>query len=593
MRIKTRHILSLFVFLVFFAALSGPVSGVANVSRSPGLESLSPRIAVDSVGNLHVVWAEYVAASESGDAYYSKYDIVTKAWSPPLNLSNNGRVYTKERRPVGIALDGNDNVYVIYVEKNRISMRIFSGGNWGAPMVLHSWNSGSCDTARIAVDDSGNIFTTWWTMDSYTVHSRARVGGNWESVRVISAGQSKFPDIAVGNNVAFACWTARDSRGIYQIFYTKRNKSFDATWDAPKHMYQGSVKQQVPAIEIDSNDIGHIVFTPVLAVGGTRVVRYCRWTGSSWTAPQSISSTGLLHYPALDERENNLYCCWQVGAYGDGIGVYGNNRLGGYWGVEKAIPDSMGVTYSDVAVSPSLDKIYYVWDGGGEVWCNMGTAGEGPGTNVPPTAEFGFSPGMGIFPVEITFDASDSRDSDGSITQYSWNFGDGGRASGRVVRHTYTRWGTFSVVLTVLDDRGASANRARNIEILRLFQPLNISWQTHKDESLFQTRHVSQVTWTRNPANDALGVQVVLHRVWRKKAGESDVAFRLIGELNGDSFAYMDKDAGVKDSYAYTVTVRDSQGHESPIVGGAGNPALVNPIRSTPSLSKRGKQPVR
>ncbi|MFH1575090.1 MAG: hypothetical protein ABIG68_14000, partial [Acidobacteriota bacterium] len=255
---KSRPILSLVILLASLAALSGPVSGVANVSRSPGLESLAPRVAIDSLGNVHVVWAEYVVGRETGNAYYSKYDIFTKTWSTPLNLSNNGLVFTEEKRPVGIAIDGSDNIYVIYVEKTRISMRINSGGTWGSPTILANWNTGSCDTARIAVDFNGDIFTTWWTMDSFKVHSRARIGGVWEDVKPISITQSKFPDIAVGENVAFACWTGKDAvSGLYQIFYTKRNKSLDSSWDAPRVMYRGSVKQQVPAIEIDSNDIAH------------------------------------------------------------------------------------------------------------------------------------------------------------------------------------------------------------------------------------------------------------------------------------------------------------------------------------------------
>ena len=589
MSIRSKRAFSLLIILVSFAGLSAPADGAVNVSRSPALESLSPRVAIDSRGNLHVVWAEYVSASESGNAYYSKYDVAAQTWSIPLNLSNSGGVFSEQKRPVGIAVDGSDRIYVIYVEKTRISLRIYSGGAWTPPTIIADWDTGSCDAARIAVDIAGNIFATWWNMDSFTVYSTARVGGVWEDVRIISVGQSKFPDIDVGGNSVFACWTAEDPvSGLDQTFYTKRGAVLDAAWDAPKVMYRGSVEQQAPAIEVGSDAVGHIVFTPLLAIDGIRVVQYCRWTGSSWTAPQSISTAELLHYPALDESLNNLYCCWQVGPYGDGIGVYGNNRLGGSWTGEEIIPDSTGATFSDVAVSPSLDQVYYVWDDGGEIWCNT----EGGG-NIPPTAEFGFYPGTGIFPVEITFDASDSRDPDGRIVQYSWNFGDGGLASGRVVRHTFESWGTFSVRLTVLDDRGASGTRARAIEILRLFQPLDINWQNHKDESLFQTRYVSQVTWSRNPANDALGVQIVLQRIWRKKAGEVNIAYQLIGEVDGDSFAYLDKNAGIEGTYVYTVTVRDSQGHESPIIGTTENSALIDSVRSSRALSGRDKKPIR
>ncbi len=596
MKITSKSVIYLVIFLASIAGLSGPAAGAANVSRSTSLRSVAPRIAVDSLGNLHVVWAEYATSAESGNAYYAKYDILAKTWSTPLNLSNNGRVFTDEYRPVGIAIDGTDNIYVIYVEKTRISLRINSGGTWGAPFIIADWSSGNCDSARIAVDSAGNIFTCWWTMDSYKVHSRARIGGVWEDVQAVSLTQSKFPDIAVGEGVAFLCWTGKDPGSnppnMYMIFYTKRTKDYGAAWDTPRVMRRGSDKQQVPAIEIDYNDIAHIVFTPVLALGGNRVVRYCRWTGGGWTSPENISTPGLLHYPALDEREGNLYSCWQIGAYGAGVAIYGNSRIGATWTGEKLVPESSGSTYSDVAVSPGLDKVYYVWDAGGEIWCNMGSS-TGVGDNAPPTAEFGFYPGTGIYPVDITFDGSDSRDQDGSIVQYSWNFGDGGHASGRVVTHTFTGWGTFSVRLTVLDDRGASGSRTRTVEILRLFQPLNISWQTHRDESLFQTRHVCQVTWNRNPANDNLGVQVVLHRIWRKKAGEPDVAYQLIGEVSGDSYAFLDAAAGLQDAYTYTVTVRDSQGHESPIVGEGGNRVLSEPVRSFPGLSRRGKLPVR
>jgi len=209
--------------------------------------------------------------------------------------------------------------------------------------------------------------------------------------------------------------------------------------------------------------------------------------------------------------------------------------------------------------------------------------------NQPPVADFEFTPITGIYPCEIAFDGGPSRDPDGTIVQYIWNFGDGGRGSGRVARHTYTRWGTFSVSLTVRDDSGASAHKVRNIEILRLFQPLNIRWETHQDESLFQTRYVNEVSWERNPANDSLGVQIVLHRIWRKKTGESDLAFKLIGELTGDIYSYTDKDAGSDNTYVYTVTVRDSQGRESPIVGGGGNSILIQPSNDFRPFLKRNK----
>lgn len=61
---------------------------------------------------------------------------------------------------------------------------------------------------------------------------------------------------------------------------------------------------------------------------------------------------------------------------------------------------------------------------------------------------------------EVLFDASGSTDADGDISTYRWDFGDGGRAEGRQVKHVYAKPGRYQVVLTVQDDSGADNNTA-------------------------------------------------------------------------------------------------------------------------------------
>jgi len=54
----------------------------------------------------------------------------------------------------------------------------------------------------------------------------------------------------------------------------------------------------------------------------------------------------------------------------------------------------------------------------------------------------------------VTFDGSTSYDTDGTITAYNWDFGDGSSASGSSATHVYTSQGTHTVTLTITDNSG-------------------------------------------------------------------------------------------------------------------------------------------
>lgn len=59
---------------------------------------------------------------------------------------------------------------------------------------------------------------------------------------------------------------------------------------------------------------------------------------------------------------------------------------------------------------------------------------------------------------ENVFDASGSYDPDGDILSYYWDFGDGNKAEGIKVKHTYNQLGTYNVTLTVKDNSGTKCD---------------------------------------------------------------------------------------------------------------------------------------
>ncbi len=87
------------------------------------------------------------------------------------------------------------------------------------------------------------------------------------------------------------------------------------------------------------------------------------------------------------------------------------------------------------------------------------------GGNQPPVANASLSTDHATVGQSITFDASGSFDSDGQITQYDWNFGDGTSSNQKIATHAYSQAGTFQVILTVTDNDGATGQASGPVTI--------------------------------------------------------------------------------------------------------------------------------
>ncbi|MDP9066870.1 MAG: S8 family serine peptidase [Actinomycetota bacterium] len=92
------------------------------------------------------------------------------------------------------------------------------------------------------------------------------------------------------------------------------------------------------------------------------------------------------------------------------------------------------------------------------------TTGGGPApapSNEPPVASFTYS----CSGLTCSFDAGGSADSDGTISTYAWDLGDGTTAGGSTTNKTYSEPGTYRVTLTVTDDSGASTSTSQDVSV--------------------------------------------------------------------------------------------------------------------------------
>lgn len=86
--------------------------------------------------------------------------------------------------------------------------------------------------------------------------------------------------------------------------------------------------------------------------------------------------------------------------------------------------------------------------------------------NFAPTATFDFNI-TGANLLTVNFDASQSADTDGAITSFSWDFGDNSAAgSGAIVSHTYASPDSFVVRLSITDDFGQVVTTTRTVTVV-------------------------------------------------------------------------------------------------------------------------------
>lgn len=81
--------------------------------------------------------------------------------------------------------------------------------------------------------------------------------------------------------------------------------------------------------------------------------------------------------------------------------------------------------------------------------------------NQPPTSDFSVVKSL----LSVTFDGSAAADSDGTITGYAWDYGDGTNDTGKTPAHTYEAAGTYSVTLVVTDDDGATGTVTKDVTV--------------------------------------------------------------------------------------------------------------------------------
>jgi PKD repeat protein len=163
---------------------------------------------------------------------------------------------------------------------------------------------------------------------------------------------------------------------------------------------------------------------------------------ASFTAPTCAPTVACTFTSTSQDADGTITTqIWDFGDGNTGSGATASNTFAaaGTFNVKLTVTDNSGLT--------------------GTVTNQVTVAA---GTNVPPTAEFDLPTCTAGTPCGFH---SGATDTDGQIASTHWDFGDQGVAETPDATHTYAAAGTYSVVLTVTDDDGATGTSTQQLTV--------------------------------------------------------------------------------------------------------------------------------
>ncbi len=177
---------------------------------------------------------------------------------------------------------------------------------------------------------------------------------------------------------------------------------------------------------------------------------YAFMAGTSMASPQAAGLGALLHTLGITDDDDKLA---RMTATADDLGPVGRDDQFGWGRINVA----------------------------------SAVAGSSGGGNTPPVASFTYTC------TDLTCSFMDtSTDSDGTITAWSWDFGDGATSTTQHPSHTYAAGGTYTVSLTATDDGGATDTAAQSVTVSAPSTGITLSATAYKVRGLQK----ADLTWS-------------------------------------------------------------------------------------------------
>ena len=299
-------------------------SSAQNISHTPG-GSVSPAVALNSLGHIQVVWQDFTPGNY--EIYFCRSINHGSSWSSAQNISNASGSSTSPAITVNgpghlqaawrESIPGNPDIYFKSSEDG--------GGNWARAVNVSKSPADSSRTV-MAKDGAGNLYAAWLDDIDYRYEvcfSRSSdLGKNWtapviiDTIEDISPWKGEFGRIIMAADHTGHIYVLWEYNQAYttdmNMIYFSRSSDFGSTWSPASIRWTYA---HDPAIALDRHGNIDLVFALMTIVPSQQMwIQFVRSTdqGLTWSTPTDVSTPVVISlYPdiAVDGSDYS-YAVW-------------------------------------------------------------------------------------------------------------------------------------------------------------------------------------------------------------------------------------------------------------------------------------------
>ena len=295
----------------------------------------------------------------------------------------------------------------------------FEDGTTGTGVsISHSYSESGLYTATLTITDNDGATDTI---------STTKVVGNKAPIAVFFESSS---NVHIEDTITFNASKSYDPDGIIVNYFWDFGDGNTGTGELVSHAYKYNRSYFVTLTVTDNDGATDIDSTRITVINSLPVSTFT-------SSPVTVNTNEFFSFDASGSYDSDgtiVSYLWDFGdgTTGTGISTQHAYSQDGTFVVILTVTDNFGAT-DTTSVTKTV-------------------------RNLEPVAFFNDSAENVLIGEIISFDASGSYDSDGTIVSYLWDFGDGTKEKGVTVAHSYSEAGAYNVTLTITDDDGSSSS---------------------------------------------------------------------------------------------------------------------------------------